>query len=220
MRIRVYVVALLVIASAVACYAAWVQLRRAPKTERFESPGDDDEKPTPADRKKADDEYDRRLFVLQAFESSVKRKPTEEELDKYSRLKSNASIKSAIAKLDDGGKKAAPVAVVETYDDNGDCSSSSDEDDDDVDDKWMGRRKAAAAASRTCDGSKEVGEPKPYSPDRVHRATEASSDNAWGKIGATSSDNKRVCMDRSDLMHRLEGIAREVEQFRQFVAMM
>jgi hypothetical protein len=247
MRIRVLVVAVLALAAGIACYAAWKQMGRAPGAERFDVPDDREHDAKPGGAAAARSSYDNRLFVLQTFQSALGRKPSDAELARMSRMASKAAIRAAIAELKDGGEpKDAPAAaacVEEGTDDvvhddkkkargkgarrgHGDGDSDS-EDDDDCSAADEPRRRnvskkhpAAKKAEETCD------QPVPYSPDRVHKASEASPDEIWrqhrgsGGGGGGGGDARRVCMDRGDLVGRLEAIAQEIEQFRQFVAML
>ncbi len=233
--------ALLVIATALAASAAWRSLSSdAGKSERFSDGHGQDAPPAGDDRRKKDASYANRLHVIQSFDAVLSRKPTSSELDKYSRLPSEQAIKDAIVR--DLGDRC------ESHEDSGSVdaeassySSSSDDDDDDDEGSSCG------GPRRRHDKACEV---VPYSPDRVHRAdaapadlasvcmrpcgtdagTEADGGKGGGKGGrgekggggggGGGSARQEVCIDRDELVKRIDAVAVELEQFRNFVAML
>lgn len=301
MRFLLYLLVFVALAAVIVGYAAWSYVY-AEKNESFEDGGDSSaagppplSKPPGEGSSGASSTYDSRLYVLQTFDSVLRRKPTDAELDKYSRLGTNAAIMSAIVRDygslggDTGGTGGAKKNA-KNADDEDDCSSSSsssDEDDDEDHSNRRGRRRRGA------DTDADV---LPYSPDRVHRAIEASPDLGWkdeskrysvarpystdgahadvhadaggdsdadadadadvpavraradvgagadavrkrkpaaaaaadggkasprkavrGAVAGTTEDDARVCIERSDLLARLQGISDQVEQFKRFL---
>jgi hypothetical protein len=166
MRFLLYLFVFVVLAAVVVGYAAWCHVH-AKSNESFDD-GKDGAKPAapppphlpkPPGEAGADDDstYDSRLYVLQTFDSVLRRKPSDPELTKYSALGSNSAIMSAIVR--DYGKKGEHKAVDKA---GRDSDSDSDSDSDDGE-KWRRPR----------------GEVMPYAPSHMHRATEASPDLGW-----------------------------------------
>lgn len=243
---RLIVVVVLALAAAIACYAAWRQLRKPGANERFDV------------RRKVEGEedagvegygegggetlssYDRRMIALDAFRSVVGRRPTEDEIDGLVRHnRTEAEIRSAVAAIvkrreDDSDKSS----------DDDDCSDASSDDGDEEERRRRhgknNNKKGACRQPAPSDGKnkhdkhthdedskKKCGSaPEPYAPDHVHKNCEASPTGAgWLGSGGGGGDGavgdaRRICLDRADIMRRLEAIGREVDQFRQFVSML
>ena len=251
-------------AAAVAAYAWWRGRASggsgsgsgSSRSERFT---DADAAPVAADSGSGSgsgktDQYKARLSVQKAFAALVRRKPTPEEIDRYSTFKTDAAIRSAVAAdfrespdvseaaeadaseadaaaeapakksvsaaaLDNAaGKSASDATKNESFggfdqarpfrQDTG-AAAAADADDDDDDDDDVPKADPRAKA-----------DPTPYSPNRVMKATEATPDLGWSDKAPAAGGRRRVCMDRSDVLKRLEALTDEIEQFRQMVVMM
>ena len=171
MRSLMYFLVFLALAGAIVGYAAYVYKNGSSSgNERFSDravpaagAGDDD---VAAAAAAGSPSYDSRLYVLQTFDTLLRRKPTDAELDKYSRLGSNSAILAAITrdhKSDHGDDKK-----------KGDGDSSSDDSDEEEDDGEFRGRGRGGGRGRGND--RDVA---PYSPHHIHRASEASPDLGW-----------------------------------------
>jgi hypothetical protein len=192
MRFVMYLLVFLGLAAVILGYAAWVYASdKAKKTEAFRDASTHD---AADDDPKNDDvakagraSYDARLYVLQTFDSVLHRKPTEEELSKYSSLAPQSAIMAAI--VADYGKDASTCAGKSgtgvsgksksrgqhkrhgRHGDGSDGSDSSDSSD---------SSGSESDDSESSHGPKNKrGAPVPYTPEVMHRATEASPDLGW-----------------------------------------
>ena len=179
------------------------------------------------------DADDSRMYVNQTFEAVLHRKPTDAELAKYSAMgPGNAKIMSAIVRdfpsSAPGAASAGGAAVGATDDvcgaDDDDEESCPDDDtggkNDDSDSDDEHEHKHMPHPSRLPPPEP----PKPYSPVHVHRATEAPPDLDWAgrsdRPEGAAKRQRRVCFERSDLLRRIQAIADDVEQFKQYVSML
>ena len=123
-----------------------------------------------------------------------------------------------------GKRKAserAAAAMSETF--GGSDSDDDDDDDDDDEEEEEGRGSGSKSNKKAC--AKAASEaPKPYSPQAIMKDMAAAPDLGWGgkkgKDSCKGTGCRRVCMERSDVLKRLEAIASEIDQFRQAVMMM
>jgi hypothetical protein len=154
--------------------------------------------------------YDSRLFVLQTFETGLHRKPTEAELAKYSALGSNDAIMRAIV---------ADYPAVDDGDVSDDASDASDGECDDP----LPPPPGPIIPTVTPSAVAPPKGPKPYDGVPGRRTTsppDIGAKKTKGVVTLEGGDCGRVCLDRSDVVLRLQSIADEVEQFRRLVAMM
>ena len=134
--------------------------------------------------------YDARMYVMRVFENALGRRPTPEELHRYSALQDEARILRAIVRDTHGGRNVRGHGLgraAQPYSPCGDddsCSSSGGEDGEDV--RLRTRQR----------------------PRRSRRAMD--NDDRRG----------RVCLDRTDVLARLQKISAEVRGFRDLVAML
>ena len=175
------------------------------------------------------DAYDSRMYVNQTFEAVLHRKPTDAELAKYSAMgPGNAKIMSAIVRDFPSSAPGAAAAcggaaddvcgadedVESCPDDDKDCKDDDCDSDSDSDDEHVPHHPRLPPPEP----------PKPYSPVHVHRATEAPPDLDWAgrsdRPEGAAKRQRRVCFERSDLLRRIQAIADDVEQFKQYVSML
>lgn len=258
MRFVLYLLVFVALAAVILGYALWVHMSSS-STERFDDAPAMPRPPGESTSNKHKDDlgqstYDARLYVLQTFDSVLRRKPTDAELDKYSRLGANSAIMDAIVRdFDRKGDAAASKdkEVRGTGDSDSESDSESESDDEEEVDGKKARRMRLA--------HEEV---QPYAPSKVHKASEASPEHIGWSMGgkedrvpislayektsdgttvrvdkaasasASASaapadkekkktrekeEDARICIDRSDLRARLQGIADQVDQFRRFL---
>ena len=200
-------------------------------------------------------DYRARLTVQKAFGDVAHRKPTPEEIDRYSAFRTDAAIREAVARDHPGTPPASPSPSpspkpspkpatspkpsdanpaepmsTEGFSHKGigkeAAADSDDEDTDDEDDEdgsgsggRDGKGDGKGTASRCAQGV-----PEAYAPLAVMKDTAAPPDLGWGGKNGTGKCKgtgcRRVCMERADVLKRLEAIATEIDQFRQAVMMM
>jgi len=162
--------------------------------------------------------YSSQLYVIRTFETLLGRKPTVEELKKYSVLLENNAILAAISKdhnvrnEDAEAFSASPPESSEQkqkkdddddddseLDDDSECSS----DDDDVPSAWPPRQQQH---------SQPRNHPRPNAPPQSsqHQKCKPFPDFPKGI----------VCVDRADLMSRLKAISNEVDCFYDMLRLM
>lgn len=230
-----YVVIFLALACAYAGYALWSFLNRREKFSEDADPAvaDEDEddaadakalakaKSTDgaaeaAAAKKPLTEYDARVYVMRMFDTVLKRKPSDADIAKYSKLRDESAILGAIVsdyKTDKAA--AAPANAAEGY--------RSDDDDDDDSDSEDGPSPSDPSGHEYF---YEVSSDAPKSQDVIAPAAAASSapSSPAAAPAATGAQAKgsggRVCLDKSDVLGRLAAITREVSQFSDLVRMM
>lgn len=181
---------------------------------------------------RSSDTYHARMSVMQTFTDVVGRKASKDEIERYSSLGSDAAIRSAIERdmvpagpyderfsevpstgegSGNGKGKSNNDGKRKTFkkDRDSDSDSDSDEESDKVD---RPRRSSSHDPSH---------EPEPYSRLNVTKDTAAEPDLGWTRKGrGSTSDRTQICMNRRDVLKRLQTIADEVERFRQTVMMM
>lgn len=176
--------------------------------------------------------YRARMSVMQTFTEVVGRKASKDEIEKYSSLGSDTAIREAIERDHvPSGVVSERFSEVPSKGSDGDGKSQNESDDDDDstdddDDKVRNDRKDEVDDDLTKSKSSShkwrvkhagVVEPEPYSHHSTHKDTAAAPDLGFAGKG---SDRKHVCLDRRDVLKRLQAIADDVERFRQTVMMM
>jgi hypothetical protein len=233
-----YVVIFLALACAYAGYALWSFLNRREKFSEDADPAVADEDEDDAEDAKAKakakakstdgaaeaaaakkplTEYDARVYVMRMFDTVLKRKPSDADIAKYSKLRDESAILGAIVsdyKTDKAA--AAPANAAEGY------RSDDDDDDDDDSDSEDGPSPSDPSGHEYF---YDVSSDAPKSQDVIAPAAASSAPSSPAAApAATGAQAKggggRVCLDKSDVLGRLAAITREVSQFSDLVRMM
>lgn len=235
-RWKMYLVMFMALAIAYAAYAMWSYLNKREAFEDESTSSDDatattkkDDAPKSkstsvdaASPQPADDKYGNRMFVISLFNTVLHRKPTQEEIDKYSVVGSEAQIMSRIV-------KDFHVMIGDDIDDQ--CNDDNDDDDDDDDDASKPKLKPPTKPMPKPKQQKPITqptppvgkpEPEPHCPISVPmEAVDGNSQhsNRTGRAEACTDDH-RVCLHKNDVMARLNAISSEVQQFAKLVSML
>lgn len=201
----------LVIVGVVAVYSAYAMWSYKSRREKFEAAvpvgADDPAAQSGAPLTNKLSPYDARMYTIRTFETVLHRKPTDAELKKYAALATEDAIMKAIVNdLGDVGQAAKAAREGSCTDaENSDESDESDESDSDDEDDAPPPPKPKKA-------------PKPIpSSAKDYRSCEYD-DEPPEPVDDCSSG--RVCMDKKDVIARLNAIDREIRLFRKLVLMM
>lgn len=189
--------------------------------------------------------YQARMRVMQTFTEVVGRKASKDEIEHYSSLGSDAAIRSAIERdLVPAGHYEERFSELPTTTSDKDKEKKDKETDKEKKDKEKkdkddhehthkhDRIPKVVTDDTDSDTESESGdhspnrtgghhEPVPYSRLNVTKDTAAEPDLGWARKGRGSTrDRAQICMNRRDVLKRLQTIADDVERFRQTVMML
>ena len=193
-------------------------------------------------------EYEMRIYVMKLFETLMKRPATDKEIDRYSVLPSENDVLEAVIndyKLGPAAATPPPVAPSDQKRGEGKITEKKEEAEEEEEERVEATQPTDAKKSGREERTSEYSEPyhSPYQheensrkerratkPVKIPRTIEdeeaivdAYEDDGGGKcysgpmpLGRSSS---RVCLDRGDLLRRLESLAREASHLYHVVSM-
>jgi hypothetical protein len=188
--------------------------------------------------------YESQMAVIRTFESHVGRKPTVEELKKYSVLLEEDNIVAAIKKdFGDkrgngggGGGGGDEQCDADTDADTTDADTDDDDEDDGRKNKGGGTDSSDDEYCSSDDETPSAWPPrkkptKPEKPAKHPKASKTAAKHVKPVETARSSSHQRckpmaqtpkgiICVDRSDLLSRLKAISNEVDCFYDMLRLM
>ena len=220
-RWKVYVVLFTALMAMYAAYALWSYMRRQENYTEHAKETEHEKEHTPssdATINESDDEdkplskYRAKLYVLKVFDRKVHRKPDDGEIAKYAALGSKTQIYHAIVRdynSDDDDDKSAKS--------DGDVSDCTDDDDEPPPPRPK-KKVVQTDPNPLIDHSHE--EPAGYSVPMAHCTLDHADDDGTPPEHSIAKKGERVCLDRKDVLTRLDTICAEIKQFRKVVEMM
>lgn len=219
-RWKVYVVLFTAVMAMYAAYALWSYMRRQEHyTEQETVPLSDASKvgaaaaadaDADADAGASDDKtlskYRAKMYVMKVFDRKVRRKPDDNEIAKYAAFGSKKQIYHAIIRDYNSDDDNAG----NDDDSDGDVSDCSDEDDEPPRPKPPPKKTVSV----------ENHEPTGYTAPMTHCTLDHADDDGTPHEHSIVKKGERVCLDKADVLTRIDTICAELKQFRKVVEMM